>query len=288
MKVVFHADDFGLTEAVNAGIVDAFERGVLRSTSLMVAADAAEGAVAAARAHPGLDVGLHLTLVEERPVLPPARVPSLVTGDRFWPRHPAVALRWALGRWRVAEAAGELEAQWERMRTFGLTPSHCDGHQHLHLLPGLLPAVMAQARRYGVRFVRTRLVGGGGRAARRVQLLAIQAVSRLAWLGVPADARTAVPFVTVGFLEAGGALTVPHMLETLDHLAGNPAHGIVEVMLHPGRPDADTARKYAHWNYRWERDLEVLLDPRLPEALAGRGIEVTSFRDLARDATSAN
>ena len=63
MKVVFHADDFGLTGAVNAGILEAHERGVLASASIMVTAPAAEAAVAAARARPTLDCGLHVTLV---------------------------------------------------------------------------------------------------------------------------------------------------------------------------------------------------------------------------------
>ena len=55
---------------------------------------------------------------------------------------------------------------------------------------------------------------------------------------------------------------------------------IVEVMLHPGDRDAETERRYGHWNYRWERDRDLLLDPRLPDALAERGIQVTSFRAL--------
>src|SRR5262245_12192313 len=110
MKVVFHADDFGLTGAVNAGILEAHERGVLAGASLMMTAPAAEAAVAAARACPTLDCGLHVTLVEERSVLPPARIPSLVSGDRFWPRHTEVFLRYMAGRWNPREAAAEVSA----------------------------------------------------------------------------------------------------------------------------------------------------------------------------------
>src|SRR5262245_36149840 len=155
MKVVFHADDFGLTQAVNAGIVATHERGVLGSASLMPGARAAEDAAALARALPGLDVGLHVTLVEERPILPPDRIPSLLGGDRFWPTHTSVFARWVSGRWRVAEAAEEAAAQWQRLVDLGVRPTHCDGHQHLHLLPGLLPHVVGLARHGGARFVRT-------------------------------------------------------------------------------------------------------------------------------------
>lgn len=283
MKVVFHADDFGLTAGVNAGIVEAYERGVLRSTSLMVTAPAWEDAVARAKATPGLDVGVHLTLVEERPALPPERLPGLVHDGRFWPSHGEVGLRWLRRRWRTDEATAELAAQLARFEATGLAASHLDGHQHLHLLPGVFAWVVAAARRRGIRFVRARLAdplrGGGARAA---VLLALRGVGRLAERGVaPADRRALLPFLTVGFLHAGGALTSARVLAVLDRVRRRRPDAVVEVMLHPGRPDEETRRQYGHWGYQWGNDLALLLDPALPGELARRGIEVTSFRALA-------
>src|SRR5205814_68985 len=199
VKVIFHADDFGLTRAVNAGIVEAHARGLLRSTSLMPSAAAAEDAAALARSVPDLDVGLHVTLVEERPLLPADRLPGPVAGGRFWAR---------------------------------------DG------------------------------TGVAALAGRRVP---------------PADRDAIRPFVTIGFLEAGGRLTPARLLAGLDHLRARGVE-LVEVMLHPGHRDAETERKYGHWGYRWDSDRELLLDPTLPEALARRGIEPTSFRALAAHA----
>src|SRR5205823_3709524 len=122
----------------------------------------AEDAASLARSVPDLDVGLHVTLVEERPLLPAERVPSLVTGGRFWPSHATVFARYAAGRWSADEAAAETAAQWERLAALGIRSSHCDGHQHLHLLPQLFPRVVQLARRHGVRFVRTWLGGPAG------------------------------------------------------------------------------------------------------------------------------
>jgi predicted glycoside hydrolase/deacetylase ChbG (UPF0249 family) len=285
MKVVFHADDFGLTPAINDGILEAHERGVLGSTSLIVTGEAAEGAVAAARATPGLDVGVHLTLVEERPALPPDRIPSLVDGDRFLPTHATVGGRYLLGRWRPAEARAELAAQLERFAGSGLAPSHLDGHQHLHLLPGVLPFVAAEARRRGIRFVRTVLADVASRpaqAARALTLHATNLVSRLASLGMAREDRwDLIPFRTLGFLHAGGGMTLADLLDSLDRVRRSSPEPVVEVMLHPGRRDARTERRYGHWGYRWENDLALLLDPRLRDALAQRGIEWTSFRAVA-------
>jgi predicted glycoside hydrolase/deacetylase ChbG (UPF0249 family) len=283
VRVVFHADDFGLTTAVNGGIVEAHERGVLRSTSLMTTAPAWEDAVAHARATPALDVGVHLTLVEERPVLPPARIPSLVRDGHFWASHGAVGARWLQGRWRSAEARAELTAQLERFDATGLVASHLDGHQHLHLLPGVFAWVAAAARRRGIRFVRTTLAdplpGGGARAAVQVALRGVGLLAALA--ADPGDRRSLMPFLTVGFLHAGGTLTRAELVSILDRLRARRPDAVVEVMLHPGRSDDETRRRYGHWGYRWERDLALLLDPALPDELARRDIAVTSFRDLA-------
>jgi predicted glycoside hydrolase/deacetylase ChbG (UPF0249 family) len=286
VKVIFHADDFGLTRAVNAGIVEAHERGILGSTSLMVSAEAAEDAAALARSLPALDVGLHVTLVEERPVLPADRIPTLVDEGRFWPRHSTVFARYAAGRWNVEQAAAEIAAQWERLVGLGLRASHCDGHQHLHLLPRLFPRVVALARRQGARFVRQRLAGtvpGEGAALRRALHVGLNGAAGRGGRRLPAADRAATPrFATIGFVEAGGGLTRERLLALLDRHRRRGT-SVVEVMLHPGHHDAETERKYGHWRYRWDNDRALLLDPALPDELARRGIEQTSFRALASD-----
>lgn len=284
MKVVFHADDFGLTSAVNAGIVEAYERGVLRSTSLIVTAPGFEDAVARAKAAPGLDVGVHLTLVEEAPALPPERIPSLLSGGRFWPTHGAVGQRWLSRRWRTGEACAELVAQLERYGATGLPASHYDGHQHLHLLPGVFARVAGEARRRGVRFVRTTLADPlpGGSPPRAAVMIALRVLGGVAQAGAAAaDRRSLVPFVTVGFLHAGGTLTRARLLDVLERMQRRQPNGIVEVMLHPGHADDATRRRYAHWHYQWENDFALLVDPKLPGELTRRGIEVSSFRALA-------
>ena len=56
-RLIVNADDFGLTEGVNTGIVEAFQKGVLRSASLMANGRAFDDAVRLALENPGLDVG---------------------------------------------------------------------------------------------------------------------------------------------------------------------------------------------------------------------------------------
>src|ERR1700749_483209 len=83
--VRFSADDFGLTEGVNAGIERAHRDGALQAASLMVGVPAAADAVRIARANPGLRVGLHLVVIEGPAVLPPEEIPGLIDADGQFP-----------------------------------------------------------------------------------------------------------------------------------------------------------------------------------------------------------
>ncbi len=70
-RVIFSADDFGLSEAVNEAVERAHRDGILDAASLMVAGPAAADAVRRAQAMPRLRVGLHLVVIEGPAVLPP-------------------------------------------------------------------------------------------------------------------------------------------------------------------------------------------------------------------------
>ncbi len=87
-RVVVTADDFGLAREVNEAVEAAHTGGILTAASLMVAGPAAADAVARARRLPRLRVGLHLVLVEGRPVLPPEQLPDLVDATRTLPQRP--------------------------------------------------------------------------------------------------------------------------------------------------------------------------------------------------------
>src|SRR5919201_1887636 len=62
--LIVNADDFGQSAGVNRGIIEAHERGIVTSASLMVRWPAATEAAAYARDHPELSLGLHLDLGE--------------------------------------------------------------------------------------------------------------------------------------------------------------------------------------------------------------------------------
>jgi chitin disaccharide deacetylase len=62
--LIVSADDFGQSPGINRGIIEAYEHGIVTSTSLMTRWPAAGEAAIYAREHPKLSVGLHLDLGE--------------------------------------------------------------------------------------------------------------------------------------------------------------------------------------------------------------------------------
>jgi chitin disaccharide deacetylase len=114
--LIANADDFGLSDGVNEGIVRAFRHGIVRSTSLMVRMPAAEAAAALAHKHPDLSIGLHLDMGEWK----------LENGE-WVPVYQRVPMEHAA--LLEQETRAQL-AMFERL--MGRPPSHVDSHQHTH------------------------------------------------------------------------------------------------------------------------------------------------------------
>ena len=110
------------------------------------------------------DVGIHLTLVGERPLSPPERISSLVGRDgALLSGYPALARRFLAGGLALAEVEAELRLQIERLLATGLPVVHANAHQHLHVLPRIFEIVARLAEEHGIRFRPHPLRAGGRR-----------------------------------------------------------------------------------------------------------------------------
>jgi hopanoid biosynthesis associated protein HpnK len=153
--LIVTADDFGAALEVNEAVERAHRQGILTCASLMVSAPAAADAVARAKAMPSLGVGLHLVLVEGRPVLPPSKVPALVGPDGNFHNdmvRASFAMAFLPSVRRQVEA--EIEAQFDAFAATGLTLDHVNAHKHFHLHPTIGRLVVEIGRRYGMESVR--------------------------------------------------------------------------------------------------------------------------------------
>ena len=144
MKVIFNADDFGLTEGVNNGIVQAFRQGVVRSTTFMVDMPGEAHAVKLAAQIPELKIGLHLRFTAGKPL---TGHKSLIGDNGLF---PAISGFWKKKDFVPVEVYDEVVAQVERFLSLGLTLSHIDGHHHAHTHPQIAPIVYEVAQKYRV------------------------------------------------------------------------------------------------------------------------------------------
>lgn len=274
--LIVNADDFGISESVNVGIVRAHTHGIVTSTTLLATGDAFDHALAQAQDCPRLDIGLHLALVGQRPLLPPSRVRSLVgENSRFHGSVFAFTGRYYAGRIDATEVEDELEAQIERVRN-RVAISHVDSHQHVHMLPGIRAVVIRLCRRHGIPAmrwpsepIRPQHMANVSALPRVAQLAALSVVGRLGKRG-----SISTPDFFFGFLR-GGRLDETSILQTLDAL---PGRGSCELMCHPGLDDA--ALHYPDWGYHWGDELKGLTSPAVRRRIEELGIRLTSYREL--------
>jgi chitin disaccharide deacetylase len=269
-SLIVTADDVGLHPGMTLGSLKAHDEGIVTACSVVANGRAFEPAIDLLRDRPGLDVGIHLTLVGETPLAPPERVPSLVDRNgAFLGDFKAFTRRYLLGGITPAEVEEELRRQIERLQATGLPIVHANSHQHLHVLPKIFEIVLRLAEEHRIPFVRIpREPAARGLSPRALQIGVLNRIGRAArrrlTRGVRATDRT------VGVVAAGG-LTVEKLTRILDDV-----EGLTELVCHPGLGDQTLEAAYG-WGYGWDRETAALCDPRVKDAMERRGIRLASF-----------
>jgi predicted glycoside hydrolase/deacetylase ChbG (UPF0249 family) len=248
-RLIVTADDVGLHRGMTEGAIRAHRDGVVTACSVVANGAAFEDAVERLRDVPSLEAGVHLALVEERP-LTPMRFPRKYTS--FVPLYLARVIS-------IAAIERELRAQIERVLSTGLRVTHLNGHQHLHLLPRIFALVRRLAAEYGIGYVR--IVDDQPRVARRASMAALSALGRRARTTGLTNDRT------IGVGDAGHLADV---VPLLDHV-----EGVTELVTHPGVGVSGYA-----WDYDWDRETRALCDPRLRDEMATRGIALVAPSDV--------
>lgn len=283
-RLIVNADDLGLSRGITDGILQAHRKGIVTSASLMVNQPATEYAVACLAHTPDLDVGIHLNLCQGRPVLPPREIPSLVGSDGYFLRPAEISRKLVFLRVTTKEIEMEFCAQMDRMRSYGLEPSHADSHHRFHMYPAAVLAFNRAVRSRGITRARAPRKqvwpsdGGfvGAHAGPLHRRLATAAYNGL------------LQYVILNKLKLPDAGVALHPLFR-KHLALLPdawssafehmTPGTYEIWCHPGYyekgfSETDPLRE------RRQLEATMLTDPNLRKSLDRSGIELISFRDL--------
>ena len=280
--LIVTGDDFGLAVPVNEAIEAAHTHGILTTASLMVGAGAVQDAIERARCHPTLRVGLHLVVVDGRPVLAPGEIPDLVDSNGELPSHLGRAgIRFFFLRRVRQQLEKEIRAQFEAFRRTGFPLDHVNAHNHMHLHPTVLGLILKIGREYGMRAVRVPHeplslvwdVAPGKALARLIPWLFLSP-----WVArVRRRLRRAQVLhndFIVGLSDSGRM----HRDRVLRLLRSIP-EGVTEMYFHPstGRcPELDrTMPDYDH-----RREFDALTDPEVMAVVQSRGMRRIAFADL--------
>ncbi|CAM4382688.1 carbohydrate deacetylase [Paenibacillus xylanexedens] len=245
-QVIINADDFGLSPAINEGIIKAYQAGGITSTSMMVNMPGFEHAVCSARSLPDLGIGLHFNLTYGYPVSDPGSIPSLVKPDGSFHNGNSALVR------DPADITKELNAQWNRFIATSRYPAHLDSHHLLHQNDPMIYQIMAEkAFRENVPLRRSQIVHSipNGPIPRMTETILLD---------------------TYGDNEG--------LQRLLHHLVSLP-EGITEIVCHPGYVD-DILIGISEWTDIRERELAVFINEEIPRTMRALNILPISYTAL--------
>jgi len=249
VRVVFNADDYGSHPRISRGIIEAMQRGVVRSTTVLANMVTDEELSWLAKL-PNISIGAHLNLTKGMPITPFPQdflnehggfSKELIFSPEGGPVLPADAVR------------EELNAQVSRLEAVGLSLDHLDSHHHIHGFASVLDVVVELARDPN---------------------LAVRPTSP--WMSEYFTAKGVrhPDRLLTGFFGKNN-IGEEHLTGLLQDVLASGAP-VAEVMCHPGFSDG---LPEGHTGYREERELELqtLCSPGLVAWLIEEGIVVAKY-----------
>lgn len=272
------ADDYGLSYGVSAGILKALDAGRLTAVSVLVNGPRWPAMGRQLLRHAATaDIGLHVNLTLGRPLGP---MPKFAPSGVFPPVSQVIRLA-LRGKLPTDEIRAEIDRQFDRFEAvIERRPDHVDGHQHVHVLPGIRTALLdamesrklagrAWLRDAGDGLHRIAARGAHARKALAVRALAAGFRREATWRGFTVNDGFA------GFSDFDPGRDYAAAFETYLRAPGRRHL----IMCHPGHVDDELTAQDPVTITR-EQELAFLLSPRMPQMLEKRGMKLVRLGRL--------
>jgi chitin disaccharide deacetylase len=287
-RLIVNADDFGLTESINCGIIAAHRNGILTSASLLANGPAFDEAIASSQHVPQLSVGVHLNISEGTPISLATHISTIVNGSgELYLKPLQLWVRILKRQINVDHIYTECRAQIRKVFEASIGPTHLDGHLHMHVLPQLSRMVIALAHEFHIPWVRCPTedleatlpllwkIGGGVPALQRSAIAYAVASSARRLKEELRIAGLACPAAFLGLAHTGFLDT-----QALSALLALVPDGATELMCHPGYTSAQVESLGGELTHQRETEVLALTAREVKETVRSLGIGLTSFRDL--------
>ncbi len=222
-------------------------------------------------------VGLHVTLIGAKPVLPAAQVGSLLADkENFYGCWKDFLFAYAFGRINRHHLEMEIGAQFQKAISCGLTVTRADSHQHLHLLPGVLDIVIRMCRKYGVKYIRCPYC----RPGRHWFSARISRIPPQVFLNILCR-FTRKKIASYGFSTSDDSSGVLYSgildRRRIECLARSLKDGLYELICHPDFADTAGHLPEKGWLHGCDRERNTLCSEGLKQRLEKEGVYIVPF-----------
>jgi chitin disaccharide deacetylase len=274
-RVVFNADDLGVSPSANEGIARAVRAGIVREVSLCVTGSAVEHALATLDAlEPRPGVGLHFSLTLGRALS--GKLRGLSDGDGAFSTLPGAIAACTARVPDALEIQRELRAQLDRLAELGIVATHLNAHHHVHVLPVVrdaVLAVLAELSPLHVRVPAESLATSKRVSLRRVML----SLHSRAFLG---RAERELPsFRRLAFVGMDVAAARDHA-RAFERVASRLGPEPAEWIVHPDLGDASAHGGGGLARAARPDEIETLTRPETRELLEAHGVVPSRYREL--------
>lgn len=155
-KFILNADDFGMSEANNRAVLEAYQAGLLKSASLTPNGEAFKEAVEEIIPQcPDLGVGIHLNIIEGKALFEDSSELNDADGN-FTNSWGEILFKTYNPKNSDFLAQVEREFRLQIQKVLTKTPvTHIDSHVHTHGIPRIFELVCKLAKEYGIKQIRT-------------------------------------------------------------------------------------------------------------------------------------
>jgi predicted glycoside hydrolase/deacetylase ChbG (UPF0249 family) len=270
-QLIITADDFNADAERNRGILEASDKGILTTTSVISNLHLDSETITALKISFN-GVGVHLNITKGAPLSSDSRTLIDKTGQFF---DKQTAWKKALSKlYDPNELLSEFSAQIEMLLNNGIVPDHINGNNHLHIFPVFADITAQLANKYQIQFIRvpkeTFYFSDINFSKTFIKKYFIYSLSLVAKKF----------FVKAGlrFPDHFNGIAVPSLLskESMLKFIKQLPQGTTELMCHPGYPS--TGNPFS--NSDREKELLILTDKDIIENIKQNNIELVCFNDL--------
>lgn len=268
-QLVVTADDFGYSRNVNKAIIKCFRKGIVTSTSLLANTSYFEESVKLLKQNKNLDIGIHVNLTEFRPL---TRAKTLTGKNGKFIKKT----RWFEGYYKNAdkkEIEKEIEEQITKTISSGLKIAHLNGHNHIHIFPKVIDAVVKLAKKYKISYIRLPIDANNKNYSNQKNFLSI--ISKFSKKARNKILKNKLK-TTNDFY---GILNMHDMdFGKLLAIISSIKNGTNELMVHPAYTNGKG--DIFHQSTQREKEIQLLTSTKIKQLVKKRGINLTNFSNI--------